>query len=187
VFEATIAPGLLVAMPQLLDPNFRRSVVLMVEHGSDGSLGLIVNRPGPLLLTALLEHLEAPWGGDPDATVGVGGPVMAGSGWLLHEPIADLEPGSSGTVLAAPGIVLTTSEDTIRRVAERPPTRTMLLLGYAGWESGQLESELETGSWLHAEATPELVFDVAAPDMWEAAVRSIGVDPAVLVPSEGVN
>ena len=82
-----IAPGLLVAMPQLEDPNFARSVVLMIRHSEEGSFGIIANRPSEISLQQVLESLDLNWNGSPDAVVWSGGPVEPDTGFLLHAQI----------------------------------------------------------------------------------------------------
>ena len=84
--ERGIAPGLLLAMPQMGDPNFRRSVVLMVEHNAEQSFGLVVNRPSEVPVSEVMTPLGVSWR-EADARVFMGGPVAPGSGWLLHEPV----------------------------------------------------------------------------------------------------
>lgn len=194
--ELSLAPGLLLAMPQLLDPSFSRAVVLMIEHNDDGSFGLIVNRPSDMAVSQLLDVLDISWQGDPDAVVWAGGPVMPTSGWVLHEPTAitgdattDLHEGleSSRTILVAPGLALSTAPAALRELASSPPARTRFLLGYAGWGAGQLASEVSRGAWLHADADPAIVFAADADDMWESAIRSLGVDPENVVPSHGIH
>jgi putative transcriptional regulator len=180
-----IAPGLLLAMPQLDDPNFERSVVLMVEHNEQGSFGLIVNRAGDLLITDVLTTLGMTWGGDPEEVVRTGGPVMPRTGWVLHEPV-DL-PHEEGMVEIVPGLVLSTSPDRLRTIAEAPPRHLYFVLGFSGWGPTQLESELAVGSWITAEATPSLVFETPAEQMWETVLQSLGIEPATLVPARGVH
>jgi putative transcriptional regulator len=184
--ESALAPGLLLAMPQLLDPNFARAVVLMIEHGDRGSFGLIVNQPSPIRATELLESLSLPWAGDPSAVVWSGGPVGRTTGWVLHEPTAgDDEPG---TAAVGPGLALSTSADRLRAIASSPPDRIRLLLGYAGWAPGQLASEMARGSWIHADPDPTLIFEAPAEEMWTRALRSVGVtNPESLVPGVGVH
>jgi putative transcriptional regulator len=191
-----IAPGLLVAMPQLLDPNFHRAVILMIEHNDEGSFGLIINRPSSMSVSALLGALDMTWRGDDTAVVWTGGPVMPTSGWVLHEPTMRVGPGAptlqsglehDGTVSFAPGIDLSTSPDKLRVIAEAPPDRTRFLLGYAGWGPGQLASEMAKGSWLHVEADPDLIFETPAENLWASALRSLGVAPESLVPSTGIH
>lgn len=187
--EAKVAPGLLLSMPHLLDPNFTRAVVLMVEHSDEGSFGLIVNQPSDLAVTELLEQLEIDWHGSPNDVVWSGGPVTPSTGWVLHEPLDGLpEPGGGGSTLSvAPGIVLSTSPDVLRGIAGAPPGRVRFLLGYAGWGPGQLASEMVRGSWLHADASPEIVFDTPPEQMWSVALHSLGVDPETLIPGQGVH
>jgi putative transcriptional regulator len=180
-----IAPGLLLAMPQLEDPNFVRSVVLMVEHNSEGSFGLILNRPSDLKVTEVLETLSIEWSGDDDEVVWSGGPVMPRTGWVLHEP-TDLPP-DEGRVDIVPGVVLSTSPEGLSALASSPPARMRFVLGFSGWGSSQLESELASGAWLAAEASAEIIFETPAEAMWETVLRSLGIDPATLVSVHGVH
>ena len=180
-----IAPGLLLAMPQLEDPNFVRSVLLMVEHNRQGSFGLILNRPSELKVTEVLESLDIEWCGDEDEVVWTGGPVMPQTGWVLHEPV-DL-PTEEGRVDIAPGVVLSTSPERLTALAQSPPGRLRFVLGFAGWGSAQLESELASGAWLAAEASAEIVFETPAESMWGSVLHKLGIDPATLVSTQGVH
>lgn len=183
--QTSLAPGLLLAMPQLADPNFARSVVLMIEHGDNGSFGLVINQPSPIRAAELLDSMSVPWGGDPEAVVWSGGPVGRTTGWVLHEPLAAPRPG---TAAVGPGLALSTSSERLRDIASAPPRRIRLLLGYAGWGKGQLASEMARGSWIHAEADPALIFEAPAEEMWARALRSVGVtSPESLVPGLGVH
>lgn len=184
--ETSLAPGLLLAMPQLLDPNFVRSVVLMIDHGERGSFGLIVNQPSPIKANELLESLSLEWGGDPEAFVWSGGPVGRTTGWVLHEPLAD--DARPHTASVGPGLALSTSTERLKTIAAAPPKRIRLLLGYAGWAPGQLAAEMARGSWIHAEPDPRLIFEAPPDEMWALALRSVGVmNPESLVPSVGVH
>ncbi len=183
--ERSIAPGLLLAMPQLPDPNFSRSVVLMVDHNPEGSWGMVLNRPSELPIREVLDQLEVDWRGDPDAVVWQGGPVEPLRGCLLHEPLAEgIDPEPR---LIVEGIALSTAPNQLEVLAARPPVRLRFLLGYAGWGALQLEHELAEGSWLLAPASAELVFATPAADLWEAAIQSLGIDPSSLVPATGVH
>ena len=181
----TLAPGLLLAMPQLPDPNFSRSVVLMIEHDSKGSWGLVVNRPTPIQVSDVLQRLEIAWAGDEDEVVWQGGPVEPWRGCVLHPPVA-LDLQDSALVLV-PGVALSTLPEQLQALAEQPPDPLRFLLGYAGWGGGQLEHELAEGSWLMAPATPGLIFECEPERMWEAAIASLGIDPTNLVPASGVH
>jgi putative transcriptional regulator len=190
--STSLAPGLLLAMPQLQDPNFNRSVVLMIEHGDNGSFGLVVNQPSPIKASELLDSLGMPWHGDPDEVVWSGGPVSPATGWVLHEPYPSLPAtsklGEGSTIHVGPGLALTTSPDGLRTIAAAPPTRIRLLLGYSGWGAGQLAAEMARGSWLHADADPALIFDGAPDQMWERAIQSLGITSAdSLVQGRGVH
>lgn len=190
VEERALAPGLLIAMPQLDDPNFRRAVVLMIEHNDQGSLGLVINQPSPIKASELLSSLEMPWAGDDAAVVWSGGPVSRETGWVLHEPVTDLsllEVGG-GTTTIVPGVSLSVSPDRLRSLAARPPRRIRILLGYSGWGAGQLASEMAAGSWLYTDVDPRLVFDIHPDRIWEAAVKSLGIaNPEIVVQGRGIH
>jgi putative transcriptional regulator len=183
--ELTVAPGLLIAMPQLADPNFHRSVVLMIEHQSEGSFGLIVNRPSENRVIDLLESLEIVWRGRPADVAWWGGPVQPETGWILHEPVAEL--GDNITREIAAGIHLSSAPEALRLLAKTPPKRIRFVLGYAGWGAEQLESELADGSWVNSDLTAELVFDTPPEKLWEVAVRRLGIEPQSLVQASGVH
>ena len=179
-------------MPHLVDPNFSRAVVLMVEHNDQGSFGLVVNQPSDMDAGTLLSALNIEWRGAADTMVWSGGPVMPTSGWVLHGPgkvLADddatLETG--GTIRLADGLSLSTSPETLKLIAEAPPPQVRLLLGYSGWGPGQLASEMARGSWLHADLDPEIVFDTEPERMWETALRSLGIDPESIVQTHGIH
>lgn len=189
--SSSLAPGLLLAMPQLQDPNFTRSVVLMIEHGDAGSFGLVVNQPSPIKATELLESLGMAWNGERDAVVWSGGPVAPSTGWVLHEPYDGLPSaaklGDGATIHVGPGLALTTSPDALRTIAGDPPVRIRLLLGYSGWAGGQLAAEMARGSWLHADPDPRLIFGPAE-EMWSRAIASLGITNAdSLVQGRGVH
>jgi putative transcriptional regulator len=190
--ETSLAPGLLLAMPQLVDPNFTRSVVLMIEHGDDGSFGLVINQPSPIRASELLGSLDMPWCGDDDEVVWAGGPVAPTTGWVLHEPIGAVGAthgfGSSGTIEICDEVVLSCSPETLRMLAASPPHRMRLLLGYSGWAPGQLASEMVRGSWLIADADPALIFETPAADIWTRAMASLGIaNPESVVQGRGVH
>jgi putative transcriptional regulator len=188
VVEPTnLAPGLLLAMPQLADPNFSRSVVLMIEHSDQGSFGLVINHPSPIKATELLDSLEMHWRGEDSAVVWAGGPVSPSTGWVLHEPVGAAQAGIGGTIEITSTISLSTSPDRLRAIANQPPRNVRLLLGYSGWGPGQLAQEMARGAWLHTEADPQLVFETPADEIWEAAMRSLGINPKSLFIGKGVN
>jgi putative transcriptional regulator len=179
-----LSPALLVAMPQLLDRNFRGAVVLVVHHDEEGTFGLVLNRPTDLPVEALCDGLEMPWHGDPDALVRWGGPVDPDRGWVLvgGEDDEDIELSP-----VAEGIQVTSSPEALRRLAADPPTRMRVFLGYAGWGPGQLAQELQQGTWLVAPVAARFVFDAPEEGVWEQVIRSLGIDPSRLVATPGLN
>ncbi len=188
VSESSIAPGLLVAMPQLMDPNFHRAVVLLIHHDSQGTFGLILNRATEITARTLCETLEIEWRGDPSWAIGWGGPVQPETGWLLFDPGDAPTAGSDeGVQRIEEGLSFAGSLDTLRRVASDPPQKTRVLLGYAGWGPGQLEGELSEGAWITAPISLNVVFDVEARDMWEHVVRGLGIEPATLISTRGIH
>lgn len=171
-------------MPQLLDPNFKRAVVLLVHHDADGTLGVVVNRSTDLPAPELCESIEMEWPGDPEAYVDWGGPVQPETGWLLFE---GSEAGSDDVRDVTTGISFSGSLDLLRRMQGSSPERLRVMLGYAGWGPGQLETELAEGAWLVAPVDPQVIFDIDQEAMWGHVVRSLGIEPATLVSSRGVH
>jgi putative transcriptional regulator len=180
------APALLVAMPQVMDPFFHRSVVLLMhQDDEEGSFGLIVNRRTAMKVGEILSGLEIPWNGSQDAGAFFGGPVQPQLGSVLFaqgsEGVSEgaLERLSAATEVA-PGLAVTHHVGDLRVLAEAPPDRMRLFLGYAGWGAGQLVEEILRDDWLLAPVQEDLVFAPDPDEVWEKAVRSVGVDPATL-------
>jgi putative transcriptional regulator len=174
-----VAPVMLLAMPQVADPFFRKSVILLLAHQEEGSFGFIVNRTTDLRVAEILRDLEIEWGGDPADRARFGGPVQPQVGTVLFAAAGELpELPEASEVL--PGIRLSQNLSELARLAERPPARLRLLLGYAGWGAGQLVSEIVRNDWLTAPVDHELIFGEPGEQTWERALRSVGVDPATL-------
>jgi putative transcriptional regulator len=171
-------------MPQLLDPNFARAVVLLIEHDEAGTFGLVLNRGTDLPVAQLCASLGIDWNGSDDRSVGWGGPVQPEHGWLL---LGKGAPGSLEATDVIEGVRFSRSPDVLRECAEAPPEEFRVFLGYAGWGPGQLREELIQGAWLVAPASAEFVFEAPRESLWEAVVRRLGIDPATLVPTQGVN
>ncbi len=185
--ELEIAEGLagqfLIAMPNLDDPNFKRTVVCVCAHSKEGTIGLIVNRTTPSLnLSGVLEQLDIDAESAPDIPVHIGGPVETGVGFILHS--ADYS--AANTVAVTDGVQLTTTTDILVDIgAGRGPKRAMLALGFSGWGPGQLENEMHQNSWLTAPADPELVFGSNSDTKWKRAIDAIGIDPFQLSDQAG--
>jgi putative transcriptional regulator len=176
-------PTLLLSMPQLRDPNFAKSVVLLCDFLPDGAFGLVVNRPTDSAATTMV-RLEPPVEKGNGLVLHTGGPVEPDRGWILtaEEPV---EPDYRTIV---DGLYLSTSPALLRRVLEtRPAPRALVLAGYAGWGPGQLDAELEQSAWLMSDVALDIIFDTNPALMWEAAIRRLGADPSALQMSHGVH
>ncbi|MGH7785565.1 MAG: YqgE/AlgH family protein [Candidatus Binatia bacterium] len=179
---SSLAPSLLVAMPQLQDPNFAKSVILLCEHRDDGAMGLVVNRSTDTLASAIVQ-LEPPPQDETGLEVWVGGPVDPARGWLLLAD--DLGDG----IEVGPGLYLSASRDLLRRVMQSHELapRCRFLVGYAGWGPRQLDAELTASAWLTVPVDKTLMFETPSDQMWEVAIRRLGIEPHALAPGPGVH
>lgn len=178
----TLTTALLLSMPQLQDPNFTRTVVLLCEYNADGAFGLVLNRPTTVAASEMV-RLEPPVVGGNEMPLWIGGPVEPQRGWILvgDEPQVEFKT-------IRDGLYLSTSQTLLREVlGARPAPRARVLAGYAGWGPGQLDEELAQSAWLTAGVDLDIVFDVAAEAMWETALRRLGADPSALTTSHGVH
>ena len=154
---------LLVASPELLDPNFARTVVFILSHDGDGSFGLVLNRP---LEVTLHDVLESPGEGAERLPVLRGGPVQP-------EMLQFLAHGLAGERELLPGVSVGGDlDDLLRHVRGGGAARAYA--GYAGWGGGQLERETVEGSWIVAPARAEHVFEVPAQELWVKVLRELG-------------
>ncbi len=166
---------LLIAMPQMEDPRFRRSVIYMCVHNADGAMGLVVNRLfEALTFPDLLEQLNIAMGPrTKQIRVHFGGPVEAGRGFVLQSDDYVRE----GTLVVNTGFALTATVDILKAIASgEGPEQSLLALGYAGWGPGQLEAEIGANGWLAVAADPPLVFDADLEGKWSKALAKIGID-----------
>jgi putative transcriptional regulator len=182
----------LIAMPSLREGPFARSVVYLCAHREDGAMGLIINhRANEIDFAQLLVQLDIVPGGQeirlPSRAEGVkvlrGGPVETGRGFVLHT--ADYG-GADSTVKIADNVCLTATIDILRAIAKGiGPAHALLALGYAGWSSGQLESEILANGWLTCPADPELIFDADFDRKYGKALAMLGVHEAMLSSDAG--
>lgn len=185
--DSRIAPGFLVAAPQLTDPHFARTVVFMIEHADDeGSIGLVINRTAAidlatvLVSTALGDGAELSLGDHPP--VCYGGPVSPELGWILHTP----DWQGPDTKVIADAIGVTASLDVLEAITRGTGPRSYLFcLGYSGWGPHQLVGEIKAGAWITVPFDVDLVFEVPLEERWAAALAKLGIDPAALAPTVG--
>jgi putative transcriptional regulator len=179
------APLLLLSMPQMADPNFARTVVLLCDYtAEDGAFGLVVNRQMSEPACEIV-RTEPPVRVDPDLKLWIGGPVDPQSTWVL---MAESQGPDEEQREIVPGLLLSVSRSlTLQLLQEPPSSRTKVVVGYAGWSPGQLENEIAASSWLTTEVDPGLIFGVPPEQMWEEAIRRLGADPANLQTSSGVH
>ncbi len=194
---ASLAMHLLCAVPQLLDENFHRAVILLIEHGPSGALGLSLQHSTGTTIAEVARALEMQWDGDPSECVRLGGPVERVRGWILHDQ-ADWDVTAEELT---PGLHLTTSLDVVRKLGNEcfggEGGHYLFLLGYAGWGPGQLEEEIAAGSWIlvpihgatcseqDAGVRPEWLFEAAPDAIWTEALQTLGIDPARLIGLRG--
>ena len=183
---------MLIAMPSMADERFSRSLIYLFSHSDEGAMGLVVNRrskvltfPELLVQLELVNKTQAIHLPPSAKRVPVlsGGPVESGRGFVLHS--SDFRIPDS-TIVINEAISLTVTMDMLRALASgKGPSRAILALGYAGWSSGQLESEIQANAWLHAPADPELLFGADLDTKYDNALRALGIDPAFLSSEAG--
>jgi len=164
---------LLIAAPQLLDPNFRRTVVLVGEHGEQGAMGVVLNRPSGITVGDAVPPLGELT--DDDALVYVGGPVQEDAVIVLAE---FSEPDRAASIVFADVGFVPGEIDDPGDLGELP--RARVYAGYAGWGPRQLESELEEAAWIVAPARVDDVFTSEPDALWRTALRRLGGSAAVI-------
>lgn len=174
----------LVAMPQMEDPRFSRSVVYICAHTPDGAMGLVVNKlVDSVTFPDLLEQLdlEASVGND-GVNVHFGGPVETGRGFVLHS--ADYV--QDATLVINDNVALTATVDILKAMADgNGPNSSLLALGYAGWAPGQLDEEIQANGWLTVQADDDLIFGSNLESRWELAMAKMGIDFSKLSGASG--
>jgi putative transcriptional regulator len=174
----------LIAMPNMADPYFSKTLTYICEHNDQGALGLVVNRPIDMTLHALFERLSLAMadGAHSEAPIYFGGPVQTDRGFVLHEPAGNWQ----STLRVGEAIGLTTSKDILEAVGRgEGPKRMLVTLGYAGWSPGQIEQELSQNAWLTVAAKDAILFDIPAEERLPQAMQLLGVDYARLQDEAG--
>jgi len=174
----------LIAMPNMADPYFSKSLTYICEHNEQGALGIVLTRPVDLTLSALLEQIEIPTTQREisDIQVHFGGPVQMDRGFVLHKPAGEWQ----STLRVNDEIGLTTSRDILEAVARgEGPEKFFVTLGYAGWAPGQLEHEMSLNAWLSVAADTTLIFDLPLESRFDAAMHLLGIDTVNLSEDAG--
>jgi putative transcriptional regulator len=185
----------LIAMPNLLDPNFFHSVTYICEHNENGAMGIVINQPVDFTVEDLINQLDletsSPDSGSEsdsgfnsssnpgfnnktiDQPVYRGGPVETERGFVLHHPLGAWE----STLSVTDEIGVSSSNDIIQAIAlGKGPSQCLVALGYAGWGAGQLEQEMVNNAWLSGPSDSQIIFESEVEQRWEKAARLLGVD-----------
>jgi putative transcriptional regulator len=169
----------LIAMPAMADPRFAQSLAFICEHNAEGAVGLVVNKPIDMTLSALYEQIDVPLDDTAlphrlsTSPVLLGGPVQADRGFVLHRPLGNWQ----STLAVSEDMGLTTSKDVLEAAARgEGPQDLVVSLGYAGWSAGQLEQELAANAWLTVQADADVIFALPAEQRLSAAMQLLGID-----------
>ena len=176
---ANLTHHFLIAMPNMVDSNFSRTLTYIAEHSDQGALGVIVNRPTDMTLATLYERIDIPLLIQEIALQPIyfGGPVQTDRGFVLHRPAGDWH----STLTVQEEVGLTSSKDILEAIgADGKPAEFLVTLGYAGWAAGQLEDELANNAWLTVPADLDIVFTLPPEERLVAAMQSLGIDFASL-------
>jgi putative transcriptional regulator len=165
-------------MPGIGDTRFEHSVILLCAHNAEHAMGLAINRPVEgLSLASVLTRLGIASSITlPDDLVLMGGPVESDRGFVLH---TDDYQSPQSSMAVTPGLALTATPEVLEAIAAHNarPRRSLLALGYAGWEAGQLEQEILGNTWLICDPDESLIFDDDHDHKWTRALAKIGVVP----------
>tara|TARA_B100000214_G_scaffold352822_1_gene308343 strand:+ start:249 stop:830 length:582 start_codon:yes stop_codon:yes gene_type:complete len=175
---------LLIAMPSMVDPRFEKSVIYICAHNSDGAMGLLVNRPiEDLSFPQLLGQLEIDLSAEISSVrVMFGGPIEQGRGFVLHSP----DYLQDASLVVDENVVLTSTVEVLQAIAEGSgPKKYLLALGYAGWDAGQLDSEIKNNGWLSVGSDNDLIFGSDVESKWLNAMTKIGINPDMLSDNAG--
>lgn len=171
---SSLTNHLLIAMPSLHDPNFEKTVIYLCEHGEQGSIGLIVNRPMHFSLSVVFEQLNI----DPirveqsHLPLMFGGPVQPERGFVVHKQSG----GWRSSLFLQDEVTVTTSNDIIRAIAEdKGPKDVLVTLGYSGWVDSQLDKEIQENVWLVCPYRSEILYEVPFDDRWDYAGSTLGI------------
>jgi len=177
------SPILLIAVPQLGDPNFFHSVVLLMQHDAEGAFGWVINHPTSLTLGEFAQSQGIPCHENLRShVVFQGGPVELERGWILHR---DPSLGDSQEML--PGLYASGGMGALKTLLGTEKNSFRFLLGYAGWGAGQLEDEMKEGAWITIAAESRYVLETSPNQVWSRSLNDLGIDPASLMLGRGLH
>ena len=165
----------LISMPHLAGPDFAHSITYLCEHNDKGAMGVVINHPSSANLGEIFNQLDIPCSNDNirQQIILVGGPVQTERGFVLHKGQGDW----NSSVKIGSDLYLTTSQDILENIAkEQGPESYIVTLGYAGWDSKQLEDEISQNFWLTSTADEDIIFNTAVENRWQAAAKILGID-----------
>ncbi len=165
----------LIAMPHMKDPRFSHTVTYLCEHHEKGAMGIVINRPTELQLTDIFDQMDIEVQPSQLSQMAVfgGGPVEEQRGFVLHQP----DEKWDSTLAVDPSLSITTSRDILEAIASgEGPTKSLIALGYAGWQAGQLEQEMLENTWLSAPFDHSILFDTPPAQRWNAAAGLLGIN-----------
>ncbi|TCV86355.1 YqgE/AlgH family protein [Sulfurirhabdus autotrophica] len=174
----------LIAMPNMADSYFAKTLTYICEHNEEGALGVVINQPIDMTLQALFEQIEIELQPEElkEFKVNYGGPVQMDRGFVLHQPVGEWQ----STLAMNNNLGLTTSKDILHAVGRgEGPEKILVTLGYAGWGPGQLEQELAQNAWLTVKASSHVIFDLPHEERLQAAMDILGINPAFLSEDAG--
>lgn len=175
---------LLIAMPQMEDARFARSLIYICAHTAEGAMGLVVNRAVTnVTFPDLLRQLNiTPGNAAQQDPILLGGPVETGRGFVLHS--ADYV--RDATLLVDRDVGLTATLDILKDIAAgQGPRRSLMMLGYAGWGPGQLDAEIKANGWLQSPADEALIFSHDLETKWDKALAKLGIGLSTLSAEAG--
>lgn len=182
---ASLKNQFLIAMPSLNQSFFSHTISLMCNHDDSGAMGLIINQPLDVPLGEIFNQVgidDAEHCAHADAPVLCGGPVQTDRGFVLHSP----EKRWDSTVSISNGISLSVSLDVIHAIAEGAgPEKFLVMLGYAGWDAGQLEDEISDNAWLTSPVDENIIFDTPIEQRWSTASQNLGINLDLIPNSAG--
>ena len=185
--ETKLVPNLLIAAPSMQDPRFKGAVILLVKATKEGALGFVLNKNSPFTFSDLGGELksasESSFAND---SIQYGGPVSPERGWILF--MNEDEHKDPEMIQIVDDICITSTFDVLHQLIEKKTQGPFkLLLGYAGWDEKQLISELENGVWLPVDVDKKLLFFTPISEIWNAAIRKLGLEPGSFMIMPGVS